>query len=154
MGLGNATSRVTLGRVVGCGGYFLDMSEPAHERIEVSVDQAKDCFSSRVREEGEADRFGVVRIQRLFGHTLIQEEVAIQNMSGTVEQFLDSQSLTFLGVLATIVIAVGFGFGIVAWWAVLFAALLSLALTIGALRWKPSRRTLVRLSAWTLGQTH
>ena len=54
------------------------------------------------------------RSSRLFGRTLIEEEVVIQNLSGTVGQFLDSQSLTFLGVLTGVVIAVGFGFGVIA----------------------------------------
>jgi hypothetical protein len=115
-------------------------------------DEAKQQFALRVREAGEADRLGVVRVQRLFGRTVVQEEVVIQNASLAVEQFLDSQSLTFLGVVATIVIAFGFGFGVIAWWVGVLAAIVSLVITLGVLRWPPSRRLLVRAAAWSLGR--
>jgi len=55
-------------------------------------------------------------------------------------------------VLTGVVIAVGFGFGVIAWWVGLLASFLALGLTVGTLRWTPSRRGLVRFAAWTLKQ--
>ena len=118
-----------------------------------SDEEAKRHFAARVEEARKAERIGVVRVQRLFGRTVVEEEVVIQNVAATIERFLDSQSLTFLGVLAGVALTVGFGFDAAfAWWAGVLAALVSLAVTIGALRWRLSRGALVRLAAWTLRQ--
>jgi hypothetical protein len=37
---------------------------------------------------------GVVRVERLFGRTVVQREVVIQDATIAVAQFLDNQSLT------------------------------------------------------------
>jgi hypothetical protein len=114
------------------------------------------AFERRIEEARRSDRIRIVVIRRLVSGTVAAEEVVVpHSLERSFEHFLDSQSLTFLGVIAGIVLTLGVSFaGFFNWWAGLVAALGSLLVTLGVLRWGSSRRGLVRLAAWALRRTY
>ena len=117
---------------------------------------ARMAFQRRIDEVRHSERIRIVVVRRLVAGNVVEEEVVVpQSLERAFEHFLDSQSLTFLGVIAGLVLTFGVSFaGFFKWWVGLVAAVGSLLFTLGVLRWAPSRRGLVHLAAWALRRTY
>jgi hypothetical protein len=71
-----------------------------------------------------------------------------------LEELLDEESLAVLAILLAVALEFGFGFGkYISWWSGLIAAPVAMAVLVGLLRWRPSRRRLVAIARWVLGRT-
>jgi hypothetical protein len=110
--------------------------------------QARDEFDRRVAELARQRRE-----DRLFRLELIVDgEVAEERLVATGEivrgDLLDSVSLTYLGVVTAIALALGFGIG---GWLGLWVGLIGSGAVIGAIRIPFVRRAIVGFARWALG---
>jgi hypothetical protein len=96
-----------------------------------------------------AGRSGVFRVQQIEANQTVQERL-VRSRGRPAEPLLDSLLLTFLGVLATVIAAFGFGFAMFGWvWGILAAIGSGWALVRG-LRDPVVRKRLIRFASSVL----